>query len=62
MKEAWIFHEPVNPDSLNIPDYFEVIKKPMDFGTIRNKLNNNLYKEGIQEFIEDMNLTFDNCL
>lgn len=32
---AWIFHEPVDPQKLGIPDYFEVIKKPMDFSTIR---------------------------
>lgn len=32
---AKIFHEPVDPDRLNIPDYLEVVKTPIDFGTIR---------------------------
>jgi hypothetical protein len=32
---AWIFLEPVDPIKLNIPDYLDIIKKPMDFGTIK---------------------------
>jgi Bromodomain len=40
---AWIFHEPVDPKRLNIPDYFDIIKHPMDFGTVKNKLNTNQY-------------------
>ena len=35
---AWIFAEPVNAELLNIPDYFTIVKKPMDFGTIKTKL------------------------
>jgi hypothetical protein len=35
---AWIFSEPVNAELLNIPDYFTIVKKPMDFGTIKTKL------------------------
>jgi hypothetical protein len=31
---AWPFNEPVDPIKLNIPDYFDFIKHPMDFGTI----------------------------
>ncbi len=37
-KSVWIFAEPVNVELLNIPDYFTVVKKPMDFGTIKSKL------------------------
>lgn len=32
---AWPFCTPVDPVRLQIPDYFLVIKTPMDFGTIR---------------------------
>jgi hypothetical protein len=35
---AWIFAEPVNVEQLNITDYFDIVKKPMDFGTIKGKL------------------------
>lgn len=62
VSSAYIFHKPVDPEELDIPDYFEVIKTPMDFSTIRNKLNSNIYRGGVQEFIDDVNLTFDNCL
>lgn len=34
-KFGWVFGEPVNPIKLNIPDYFDVIKKPMDLGTVK---------------------------
>ena len=29
------FNQPVDPVALNIPDYFEKITQPMDFGTIQ---------------------------
>ena len=32
---AQIFHHPVDPDRLGIPDYFETVKNPIDFGTIK---------------------------
>jgi bromodomain-containing factor 1 len=34
----------------------------MDFGTIRSKLDANLYTEGPSEFLNDVSLTFENCL
>lgn len=57
---AWIFHEPVDPDKQGIPEYANVIKNPMDFGTIKQRLNSNYYHR-MQEFIDDMQLVFDNC-
>jgi len=57
---AWIFHEPVDPVKLNIPDYFDVVKKPMDFSTIKKKLNNNAYRSGA-DFLSDLELVFSNC-
>lgn len=30
------FHEPVDPRAMNIPDYFQVVKNPMDLGTVRH--------------------------
>jgi Bromodomain len=58
---AWIFYEPVDFVKLGIPDYLEIIKHPMDFGTIKNNLSNNKYLK-VQEFLEDLNLVFNNCL
>lgn len=31
-KHGWIFLEPVDPVKLQLHDYFEVIKNPMDLG------------------------------
>lgn len=59
-KEAHLFHKPVNPLELGINDYFDKIKHPMDFSTIKKKLNNSIYRN-CQEFVDDMQLVFDNC-
>jgi hypothetical protein len=36
LEDPWAppFEAPVDPDLLNLPDYFEIIKRPMDLGTI----------------------------
>ena len=57
---SWIFHEKVDPVQLNIPDYFDVVKNPMDFGTIKKKLNGNVYCSAL-EFLRDVELVFSNC-
>ena len=33
-----LFHYPVDVKKLNIPDYFDIIKVPMDFTTIKVNL------------------------
>ena len=59
-KESDLFHKPVDPEELNIPDYFDIIKHPMDFSTIKKKLNNFSYTN-LKEFCDDMDLVFENC-
>ncbi|KAK9248023.1 Bromodomain-containing protein [Lipomyces tetrasporus] len=54
------FLQPVDPVALNCPNYFKVIKKPMDVSTIQQKLNTNQYESGA-EFEEDIRLMFRNC-
>ena len=39
-KFAWPFHTPVDPVRLGLPDYFDVIKEPMDMSLIKKKLDN----------------------
>ena len=60
VKDADLFHKPVDPVELNIPDYFDIIKNPMDFSTIKKKLNNFTYTN-LKEFCDDMDLVFENC-
>ncbi|KAG8936839.1 histone acetyltransferase [Tulasnella sp. 419] len=55
---AWAFQHPVLKE--DVPDYYDVIKKPMDFSTMEMKLNNNLYPT-FSDFIDDANLVFSNC-
>ena len=57
---AWPFLQPVDPVALNIPTYYSLIKKPMDFGTIRTKLDQGQY-ENAKEFDNDVKLVFQNC-
>ena len=58
--KAYIFSEPVNVEALKIPDYPTIVKKPMDFGTIKTKLKECQYNK-MQEFMDDMELVFYNC-
>ncbi|XP_029386866.1 bromodomain adjacent to zinc finger domain protein 2B [Echeneis naucrates] len=57
-QDAWPFLTPVNLKA--VPGYRKVIKKPMDFSTIRDKLTTNQYSN-LETFIIDVNLVFDNC-
>lgn len=59
-KDAELFQKPVNPIELNVPDYFNIIKHPMDFSTIKKKLNSFTYTN-LKGFCADMDLVFDNC-
>lgn len=60
IKGANIFHHPVDHVKLGIPDYPTIIKKPMDFGTVKKKIDMNMYSKAT-EFLEDMELVFMNC-
>jgi len=60
-KAAWPFLVPVDPVQLNIPDYFDVIKEPMDLGTVSAKLSKNSYAEP-EEFVREVRLVFENAM
>ena len=57
----FIFAQPVDPVALNIPDYFDVVKTPMDLGTVANKVRNGAYKGDVFDFENDARLVFSNC-
>ena len=50
----------MNWEELRIPDYPTIVKNPMDFQTIRQKLKEHKYAR-IQDFMDDMELVFYNC-
>ena len=60
-QHGWVFNNPVDPVELGLPDYFDVIKKPMDLGTVQQKIDNGSY-HAIEEFKADVDLTFDNAM
>ena len=34
---GWIFSDPVDPDKLQLKDYWKIVKRPMDLGTFRRR-------------------------
>lgn len=58
---GWVFNQPVDPVKLNIPDYFSIISKPMDLGTVNKKLMSKLYVS-THQFAADVRLTFSNAM
>jgi len=63
-REYHWFSMPVDPISHNAPGYFDVVKEPMDFGTIKTKLENRA--NGFQmlegDFARAVRLVFQNAL
>ncbi|KAJ3289655.1 Bromodomain-containing protein 4 [Borealophlyctis nickersoniae] len=65
---AWLKHQPaaepflkpVDPVALNVPDYFDIVKKPMDISTIRRKNQAGEYRE-LKDLEHDLHLMLNNC-
>ncbi|KAJ0733616.1 putative transcription factor bZIP family [Helianthus annuus] len=60
-KFGWVFNVPVNAKQLGLHDYHDIIKHPMDLGTIKSRLAQNFYKSPM-EFADDVRLTFRNAM
>eukprot|EP00612_Vaucheria_litorea_P002687 CAMPEP_0171458830 /NCGR_PEP_ID=MMETSP0945-20130129/4356_1 /TAXON_ID=109269 /ORGANISM="Vaucheria litorea, Strain CCMP2940" /LENGTH=364 /DNA_ID=CAMNT_0011984725 /DNA_START=18 /DNA_END=1109 /DNA_ORIENTATION=+ len=58
---GWVFNTPVDPLVLCLPDYFNIIKHPMDLGTIRKKLDAGGYV-ALDAVADDIRLTFNNAM
>ncbi|KDP21835.1 hypothetical protein JCGZ_00622 [Jatropha curcas] len=54
-----IFAEPVDPNE--VEDYYEIIKEPMDFGTMRAKLHEGMYRS-LEQFEHDVFLISKNAM
>ncbi|MCL4122459.1 UNVERIFIED_CONTAM: hypothetical protein GTU68_034122, partial [Idotea baltica] len=58
--ESIPFRQPVDPQTLGIPDYFDIIKKPMDLSTIKRRLDTGYYNDP-WDYVDDVWLMFDNA-
>ncbi|XVF08748.1 hypothetical protein REPUB_Repub07fG0029700 [Reevesia pubescens] len=58
---GWAFNNPVDVVKLNIPDYFTVIKHPMDLGTVKKRISSGQYSSPL-DFAADVRLTFSNAM
>ncbi|KAI5063075.1 hypothetical protein GOP47_0021622, partial [Adiantum capillus-veneris] len=54
-----VFAEPVDPKE--VPNYYDIIKDPMDFGTMRNRISSGHYMS-IELFQRDIFLICDNAM
>ena len=64
-----LFNAPVDIQGLGLGDYLEVVKTPMDLGTIRGRLQAGLgtdwatcFYSSPEQVIEDIKLVWDNCI
>uniref|UniRef100_A0A672T7K4 Bromodomain PHD finger transcription factor n=1 Tax=Sinocyclocheilus grahami TaxID=75366 RepID=A0A672T7K4_SINGR len=57
-KMAWPFLEPVDPN--DAPDYYGIIKEPMDLSTMEERIQKRFYSK-LTEFVADVTKIFDNC-
>ncbi|KAK2892310.1 bromodomain adjacent to zinc finger domain protein 1A isoform X2 [Channa argus] len=58
-EDSWPFMKLVS--RTQVPDYYDIIKKPIALSTIREKVNNCEYQSS-GEFVSDVELMFSNCL
>lgn len=61
MDAAEPFNAPVDPIALGIPDYFDVIDTPMDFGTICSNLESGIKYMNSEDVYRDVQFIWNNC-
>ncbi|XP_077335265.1 bromodomain-containing protein 3 isoform X5 [Lithobates pipiens] len=57
---AWPFYKPVDAEALELHDYHDIIKHPMDLSTVKKKMDARDYQDA-QAFAADIRLMFSNC-
>ncbi|XP_045081076.1 bromodomain-containing protein 3-like isoform X9 [Coregonus clupeaformis] len=57
---AWPFYKPVDAEALELHDYHEIIKHPMDLSTVKKKIDGREYPDA-QMFAADVRIMFSNC-
>ncbi|XP_062398273.1 bromodomain-containing protein 3b isoform X6 [Sardina pilchardus] len=57
---AWPFYKPVDAQALELHDYHDIIKQPMDLSSVKKKMDGREYVDA-QSFAADIRLMFSNC-
>ncbi|XP_058997198.1 bromodomain-containing protein 3 isoform X2 [Mustela lutreola] len=57
---AWPFYKPVDAEALELHDYHDIVKHPMDLSTVKKKMDSREYPDA-QGFAADVRLMFSNC-
>ncbi|WAQ96933.1 NU301-like protein [Mya arenaria] len=57
-KMGWPFLEAVDP--IEVPDYYEIVKDPMDLSQVEANLDGHQYRR-LTDFIKDVTKIFNNC-
>ncbi|KAK1568687.1 hypothetical protein Q3G72_027544 [Acer saccharum] len=60
-KYEYLFNSPVDVVGMDLHNYYDIIKNHMDLGTVKSKLNKNLY-DSPADFAADVRLTFKNAM
>lgn len=58
---AWPFLEPVNAQETGAYDYYDVIKNPIDLGTIQRRLDSGWFYVTKEIFVADLKRMVENC-
>ena len=59
-KHGWVFNTPVDVVGLGLHDYHQIIKQPMDLGTVKSRLSKKEFGWPL-DFASDVRLTFNNA-
>lgn len=58
--QLWYCHNHGHTNVLQVPDYYEIIKHPLDFQIVKDRLQCLVYGS-VEECLEDVKLVFNNC-
>ena len=61
-ENGWVFSKPVDPLQLQLSDYFDIIKHPMDLGTVRKNLEGGKKYKLPKAVAADIHLCFNNAM
>jgi hypothetical protein len=59
MRISTMFSHAIDPERDNVPTYLQIIHRPMDLGTVRQRLQSGQY-QSIQQWKDDVELIWDN--